>query len=156
MQTALILRHYNPDILNYLGYSWLEQGRNIEQAADMIIKAYKKQPYEGHIIDSVGWVYFRLGMYNKAVAFLEQASSLNPGNAVINDHLGDAYWFAGRKNEAIFQWNHALDLKEDADSIDKKVIRSKIENGPDDNVIFTLENPDLVNFVQNLTIAGDK
>ena len=156
LQTALILSHYNPDILNYLGYSWLEQGRNIEQAAYMIIKAYKKQPYEGHIIDSVGWVYFRLGMYNKAVAFLEQASSLNPGNAVINDHLGDAYWFAGRKNEAIFQWNHALDLKEDADSIDKKVIRSKIENGPDDNVIFTLENPDLVNFLQNLTIAGDK
>jgi len=156
LQKALSLSNQNPDILNYLGYSWIEQGRNIDQAVKMILDAYDKYPYEGHIIDSMGWVYFRLGMYQKAVEFLEQAAAINPGNAVINDHLGDAYWFAGRKNEAVFQWNHALDLKEDADSIDKKVIKNKIENGPSANITYKVQNPELETILQNTTLSEDK
>ena len=156
LQKALQLSNNNPDVLNYLGYSWIEQGRNVEQAIKMIVDAYQKYPYEGHIIDSMGWIYFRLGMYPKAVEFLEQATSLNPGNAVINDHLGDAYWFAGRKNEAVFQWNHALDLKEDADILDKNKINDKIENGPSDNIVYVVQNPELVEMLQNVTLAEDR
>lgn len=156
LQKALKLSNQNPNILNYLGYSWLEQGRNIDQAAQMILEAYSHHPYEGHIIDSMGWIYFRLGMYQKAVEFLEQAAALNPGNAVINDHLGDAYWFAERKNEAVFQWNHALDLKEDSDSIDKQAIKDKISNGPRTNVIYKLQNQELAETLQNITLSEDK
>ena len=156
LQKALALSNQNPNVLNYLGYSWIEQGRNIDQAVKMILEAYDKYPYEGHIIDSMGWVYFRLGMYQKAVEFLEQAAALNPGNAVINDHLGDAYWFSGRKNEAVFQWNHALDLKEDAVSIDKKAIKDKIENGHLANITYKLQNPELEKILQNTTLSEDK
>lgn len=156
LQKALALSNQNPNVLNYLGYSWIEQGRNIDQAVKMILEAYDKYPYEGHIIDSMGWVYFRLGMYQKAVEFLEQAAALNPGNAVINDHLGDAYWFSGRKNEAVFQWNHALDLKEDAVSIDKKAIKDKIKNGHLANITYKLQNPELEKILHNTTLSEDK
>ena len=156
LQKALELSHQNPDILNYLGYSWLEQGRNIDQAIKMILEAYSKYPYEGHIIDSMGWIYFKLGMYQKAVEFLEQATALNPGNAVINDHLGDAYWFANRKNEAVFQWNHALDLKEDADSVDVLQIKSKIEDGPAETAVYKIQNQELLQTLQNITLADEK
>ena len=156
LQQALTLSNQNPNILNYLGYSWLEQGRNIDQAVKMIMEAYDKYPYEGHISDSVGWVYFKLGMYPRAVEFLEQAAALNPGNAVINDHLGDAYWFAGRKNEAVFQWNHALDLKEDADSINKKAIKEKIQNGISHTVIYEVQNPELQELLQNTALPKDR
>lgn len=156
LQKTLLLSNHNPDVMNYLGYSWLEQGRNIEQAAKMILEAYQKYPYEGHIIDSMGWIYFRLGMYTKAVEFLEQAAAMNPGNAVINDHLGDAYWLAGRKNEAVFQWNHALDLKEDADTLDKQKIKDKIENGIHSNITFEVKNPEILELLQNATLADDK
>lgn len=156
LQKALELSNQNPNILNYLGYSWLEQGRNIDKAADMILASYQKYPYEGHILDSLGWLYFKLGMYQKAVEFLEQATAINPGNAVINDHLGDAYWFAGRKNEASFQWNHALDLKEDADSLDKSLIKSKLEDGPAINIVYKIQNPELNKVLQDTVLPEDK
>ncbi|MBR1600482.1 MAG: tetratricopeptide repeat protein [Alphaproteobacteria bacterium] len=156
LQKALQLSNQNPDILNYLGYSWLEQGRNIEQAIKMILNAYKHNPYEGHIIDSMGWIYFKLGMYEKAVEFLEQAAAMNPGNAVINDHLGDAYWFAGRKNEAVFQWNHALDLNEDADNLNKQEIINKVENGALSNIVYSIHNPEIMEMLKNVTLADDK
>ena len=156
LQKALTLSNRNPNILNYLGYSWLEQGRNIDQAAQMIMEAYNKYPYEGHILDSVGWVYFKLGMYPKAVDFLEQAAALNPGNAVINDHLGDAYWFSDRKNEAVFQWNHALDLKEDSEAINKSDIKEKIEKGPSNTIIYKVHNAELQELLQKISLPEDK
>ena len=156
LQKALTLSHQNPNILNYLGYSWLEQGRNIDQAVQMIMEAYDKYPYEGHILDSVGWVYFKLGMYPKAVEFLEQAAALNPGNAVINDHLGDVYWFSGRQNEAVFQWNHALDLKEDSEAINKSDIKEKIEKGPSHTIIYQVQNPELQELLLNTSLPEDK
>lgn len=156
LQKALSLSNQNPNILNYLGYSWLEQGRNIDQATEMILDAYKHYPYEGHIIDSMGWLYFKLGMYQRAVEFLEQAAAINPGNAVINDHLGDAYWAAGRKNEAVFQWNHALDLKEDADSVNKSAIKEKIDLGPQANITYKVQNSELLKTLENMVLSEDK
>lgn len=140
---ALELSNRNPNVLNYIGYMYLTNDKDIDAAVKMILDAYNQYSYEGHIIDSLGWVFFRLGEYDKAIAYLEQAADMNPANAVICDHLGDAYWFGGRKNEAVFQWQHALVLKEDADSIDHKIIQKKIDDGVVENKIISLQNQEI-------------
>lgn len=152
LKKAVELSNRNPNVLNYLGYSWLVNNKNPEEAVSMILDAYMQDPYEGHIIDSMGWVFYRLGQYAKAIEFLEQASALNPGNAVINDHLGDAYWFGGRKNEAVFQWKHALILKEDSESINKQQLKSKIENGISENNVLQLQDEKLIKALEALTL----
>jgi tetratricopeptide (TPR) repeat protein len=116
----------------------------------MIVEAYRHAPYEGHIIDSLGWVFYRLGQYDKAIGYLEQASDMNPGNAVISDHLGDAYWFGGRKNEAVFQWKHALVLKEDSEMLEKDAVRKKIEDNAVENEVLVITDPLLLDLLANL------
>ena len=130
--------------------------KNTDAAVQMILEAYKQYYYEGHIIDSMGWVHFRLGKYNDAITYLEEAADMNPANAVICDHLGDAYWFAGRKNEAVFQWQHALVLKEDADSIDREEIQNKIDNGVVKNKILTITNPEIIKELNSLNSEYNK
>ncbi len=107
---ALDFRPEEASILNYLGYSWIDQGINLERARKMIERAVSKRPNDGYVVDSLGWAFFRLGEYGKAVQHLERAVELRPQDPIINDHLGDAYWRAGRKLEARFQWSHAIDL----------------------------------------------
>ncbi|MBZ8133378.1 tetratricopeptide repeat protein [Afifella sp. IM 167] len=107
---ALQLYPDQPLVLNYLGYSWVDMGMNLDEALDMIKKAVELRPNDGFIVDSLGWAYYRLGRYDEAVEEIEQAVALQPADPVINDHLGDAYWKAGRKLEAQFQWRHARDL----------------------------------------------
>ena len=104
-----------PYVLNYLGYSWIDQGLYLDRAQAMIIKAASLRPNDGYVIDSLGWGYYKLGKYKKAVLELERATELRPQDPVINDHLGDAYWRVGRKREAKFQWNRSLSLKPDMD-----------------------------------------
>jgi Flp pilus assembly protein TadD len=99
-----------PLVLNYLGYSWVEQGERLEEAQDMIRRAVELRPNDGFIVDSLGWVYYRLGKKAEAVVQLERAVELQPEDPVINDHLGDAYWAVGRQREANFQWRAALGL----------------------------------------------
>ena len=156
MLQALDLSQRNPNVLNYLGYMWLEDNRNTDEAIQMILDAYAQLPYEGHILDSIGWVYYRIGNYERAIEFLEQASDMNSGNAVISDHLGDAYWFIGRKNEAVFQWKHALVLKEDSDSIDKKAIKDKIENSNIKNSVITIKNQELLKKLEELALPSER
>jgi tetratricopeptide (TPR) repeat protein len=122
----------------------LEAGKNPNDAINMIIEAYQKMPYDGNIVDSIGWACYRLGLYDKAILYLEQASDMLPSNALISDHLGDAYWFGGRKNEAIFQWKHALTLKEGAEEIKRDVIENKIENSLIENKILNVDNHEIV------------
>jgi Flp pilus assembly protein TadD len=110
LQTALNLRPDQPDVLNYLGYSWVNRGEKLPQAMAMLQKAYLAQPQSGEIADSLGWAYYNLGDFKQAVQRLERAVSLEPINPEINDHLGDAYWRAGRKTEAQYQWNKVLTL----------------------------------------------
>lgn len=124
---ALELQPQQADILNYLGYSWVDQGLHLEKALKMIQKAVQLEPRSGFIIDSLGWVYYRLGRYEDAVQELERAVTLVPGDPVINDHLGDAYWHVGRKLEAKFQWKHAHDLNPEPDELKK--IQEKLKNG---------------------------
>ena len=137
-------------VLNYIGYSWLEEGKNLDEAGKMIYEAYNKYPLDGHIIDSLGWLFYRIGNYEKAVEYLEQASDMNPANAVISDHLGDAYWMKGRKNEAGFQWNHALILKEDADMIDRENIKGKIKKGLDKMKTLGLKDSELIKNLEQM------
>ncbi|GGG52543.1 hypothetical protein GCM10010964_44600 [Caldovatus sediminis] len=107
---ALELSPEQPYVLNYLGYSWVEQGRNLEEARAMLERAVQLRPNDGNIADSLGWALFKLGDLNGAVHWLERAVELEPRNSVINDHLGDAYWATGRRREAEFQWRRALAL----------------------------------------------
>lgn len=152
LMQALTLSRRDVNVLNYLGYSWLERGKNIDEAVKMILEAYNRYPYDGHILDSVGWIYFRLGKYNRAIEFLEQAAAMIPGNAVVNEHLGDAYWFGGRRNEAVFQWKHALDLKEDSDIVDKDAVKAKIEEGFVDNIILHVKDIKLRELLDNMNL----
>ncbi len=127
LQQALKLSPDEPQVLNYLGYSWVDQHRNIPQALAMLEKATALEPEDGYIIDSVGWAYYRLGRYGDAARTLEKAIQLVPGDPTINDHLGDAYWKVGRKVDARFQWNHALAFG--AENEEKTKIMRKLEVG---------------------------
>jgi Flp pilus assembly protein TadD len=123
----------NPDqplVLNYLGYSWVDKGSNLDEAFKMLRRAVDLRQRDGYVVDSLGWAYYRLGRYDDAVRELEKAIDLKPSDPVINDHLGDAYWRVGRKLEAHFQWNHARDLNPDPDDLPK--ILDKIKNGMSD------------------------
>ncbi len=108
---ALEFEPDEPFVLNYLGYSWVEQGKNLDKAEEMIRKAVELRPGDGYIVDSLGWVLFRLGRHEEAVVHLERAVELKPEDPVINDHLGDAYWAVGRQREARYQWQTALASK---------------------------------------------
>ncbi|CAN7653932.1 tetratricopeptide repeat protein [Mesorhizobium sp. LjRoot246] len=112
---ALELFPDQPQVLNYLGYSWVDMNMNLKEGLAMIQKAVDLRPSDGYIVDSLGWAYFRLGRFDDAVREMERAVSLKPEDPVLNDHLGDAYWRVGRKLEATFQWNQARDLKPDPD-----------------------------------------
>lgn len=132
MRKALELQPDQPHVLNYLGYSWIDRGENLDEAMKMIKRAVEQRPDDGYIVDSLGWAHFRLGNYDEAVKNLERAVDLKPEDPTINDHLGDAYWRVGRTLEAKFQWAHARDLKPEAEDLPK--ILAKIDNGlPDDN-----------------------
>lgn len=106
---ALELSPNHPDVLNYLGYTWVDMGMNLDRALGMIQQAVALDPGNGYIIDSLGWAYYRLGHYAEAVPVLECAVDLVPDDPDLNDHLGDAYWQAGRQLEATFQWRIAAD-----------------------------------------------
>lgn len=126
---ALKLSPDQPLVLNYLGYGLVEKGLKLDEAQKMIEVAVRKQPNDGYIRDSLGWVYFQLGKYEESVPKLERAVELLAVDPIINDHLGDAYWMVGRKLEAEFQWKRALSFKpEDKDAAR---IRRKLEVGLD-------------------------
>ncbi len=129
---ALRLKPDQPLVLNYLGYSWADQGVKLDRAVEMIEKAVSLRPNDGYIVDSLGWVLFRLRRYEEAVENLERAVELRPEDPVINDHLGDALWQVGRRVEARFQWRRALSLEPEAQMI--PVIKNKLEVGLVPNV----------------------
>lgn len=114
-------------VLNYLGYSLVDRGEKLDEALKMIEKAVEMEPTDGYIVDSLGWVYFKLGRFDDAVVQLERAVDLKPEDPVINDHLGDAYWRIGRKLEARFQWSHARDRNPEPEDLAK--ILKKLQEG---------------------------
>jgi tetratricopeptide (TPR) repeat protein len=128
LRHALELQPEQPLVLNYLGYSWIDKGQNLEPALKMIQRAVELRPNDGYIVDSLGWAYYRLGDFGNATQILEHAIELLPEDPTVNDHLGDAYWQAGRVAEARFQWRRALQFKPEADEI--KTIETKLDRGP--------------------------
>ena len=118
---ALELSPEQAHVLNYLGYSWIDQGVNLDDGMRMIRRAVEQRPDDGYIVDSLGWAYFRIHNYDEAVKQLERAVELKPEDPTINDHLGDAYWKVGRTLEATFQWAHARDLKPEPEDLNKIV-----------------------------------
>lgn len=137
---ALQLYPDQPLVLNYLGYSWIDQGINLDEGFRMLRRAVEQRPTDGYIVDSLGWAYYRLGRFEDAVRVLERAVELRASDPVINDHLGDAYWRVGRKLEAGFQWQHAKDLKPEPEDLEK--IEQKLKSGlPDDPKPAAAEAP---------------
>jgi tetratricopeptide (TPR) repeat protein len=128
MKQVLTLSPDQPAALNFLGYSWAEQGRNLDQARDMIQKALDQRPNDGAIIDSLGWVTLRMGDTHRAVHLLERAAELSPDDPAITGHLGDAYWELGRHVEAEDQWRRALVLNPDPD--DAARIEARLKSVP--------------------------
>ena len=126
---ALELEPEQPLVLNYLGYSLVEQRRNLDEAKAMIERAVELRPEDGYITDSLGWVLYRLDDFDGAVKWLEKAVELAPYDPVINDHLGDAYWMVGRRLEAEFQWRRARSL--DPEPKDLERIKRKLDVGLD-------------------------
>ena len=127
---ALDLFPNQPHVLNYLGYSWIDQGVHLDEGMDMIKRSVEQRPDDGYIVDSLGWAYYRLGNFEEAVKNLERAVELKPVDPTINDHLGDVYWKVDRPLEAKFQWSHARDLKPEDDELVK--IEQKLKVGLQD------------------------
>ena len=127
MKKALELSPDQPYVLNYLGYSWIDQGINLDEGMKMLKRATELRPDDGAVTDSVGWAYYRLGQFNDAVEWLERASEQKGDDATVVEHLGDAYWHVGRKREARFEWERALNQKPEKDRI--SVLKDKLANG---------------------------
>ena len=124
LKAALVYQPDQPYILNYLGFAWADHGENLDQALALVRKAATEAPNDGYIIDSLGWVYFKMGRYGEALPNLEKAVELLAYDPVVNEHLGDDYWRLGRKREATFQWKRAgnnSSNKELTARLDKKI-----------------------------------
>ena len=129
---ALELNPGHPQVMNYLGYSLVEKRIKLDEALDLIERAVAAEPNSGYIVDSLGWVLYRLGRYEEAVVHMERAAELMPIDPVVNDHLGDVLWLVGRYNEAEFQWRRALSLVDEENpspDIDPDRIRRKLDVG---------------------------
>jgi tetratricopeptide (TPR) repeat protein len=127
LQTAMNLRPDNPTIMNYLGYSWIDRGINLDEGLALIETALRYAPDNGAITDSLGWAHYKLGNYERAIFYLERAAELEPTISEILDHLGDAYWQVGRFKEAGFQWERALKYVTDED--ERELLTKKLAGG---------------------------
>lgn len=132
-RAALELNPDQPQVLNYLGYSLVEKRIKLDEALGMIERAVEARPDSGYIVDSLGWVLYRLGRFDEAVDPMERAAALMPVDPIVNDHLGDVYWKVGRKTEARFQWHRALSFidEDSAPEADPDRIRQKLDVGLD-------------------------
>ncbi len=130
---ALELNPGQPQVLNYLGYSLVEKQIKLDEALSLIEQAVEASPESGYIVDSLGWVLYRLGRYEEAVTHMERAVELMPVDPVVNDHLGDVYWAVGRVREAEFQWKRALSFVDEENPGDAEPdrMRRKLEVGLD-------------------------
>jgi tetratricopeptide (TPR) repeat protein len=127
LKSAMKLAPDQPLILNYLGYSWIDQGKNMKDGMKLIEKAVQLKPDDGYIVDSLGWAHYKQNNYKEAVKYLERAVEIKPEDPTLNDHLGDALWQVGREREAKFQWGQALSLNPEPEDVEK--IKIKFEQG---------------------------
>jgi tetratricopeptide (TPR) repeat protein len=114
-----------PEVMNFLGYGWINRGLHVQEGMDLVRRALQLQPKSGAVIDSLGWGYYKLGNYDEALGFIEEAVQLDPSDAEVNDHLGDIYKAMGRNVEANYEWSRVLTLK--ATSRELAGVRQKID-----------------------------
>jgi tetratricopeptide (TPR) repeat protein len=138
-QKALAVHPDQPEVLNYLAYSWLQRGEHIDEARAMIEKAVKARPNDPEIVDSMGWALFLAGQYNDAAPFIEKALESLPSDATVNDHLGDVYWKQGRKTEARYQWERSLSFSPEAP--EAVTLRKKLKEGLPETSTATQKTP---------------
>jgi tetratricopeptide (TPR) repeat protein len=98
----------NSSALNYLGYLFAEKGENLGEAEKLITRALELKPNDGFYLDSLGWVHFQKGEFDKALPLLEQAVKLEPKEGVIFEHLGDVKKAKGDKSSAHQLYEQAL------------------------------------------------
>jgi len=123
MKTVIRLDPEHANALNYLGYTYAELGQNLDEAESLIKTALKQKPDDGYITDSLGWVYFKKGLFSQAVKLLETAVSLEPDDPTILEHLGDAYLKLDEKEKALQLYKRSLLNKEN----DKAALEKKIQ-----------------------------
>jgi len=126
LQRAYRLAPDQPFVLNYLGYAQLVRRENAAGAERLIREAHRRAPDNSAITDSLGWALYLRGSYGEAIALLEQAARDQPADVEINEHLGDAYFAAGRRVEARFAWKAASVYAEGAAATR---IAAKMETG---------------------------
>jgi tetratricopeptide (TPR) repeat protein len=131
LEEALRLRPEQADVLNYLGYSWVDQGINLDKGRQMIERAVKLRPNDGAIVDSLGWALYRMGDFQGAVRYLERAAELKAEDPTINEHLGDAMWRVGRYDEARFQWQRAMSLEPEPEQVEGLKIKTSTGRMPE-------------------------
>ena len=116
-------------VINYLAYSWIEKGINIERSLQMLEKANQIKANDGYITDSLGWALYKLKKYNEAMKYLQLAVILMPSDPIVNDHYADVLWMNGKKIQARYYWKYVLKL-EKANKELKEEVSKKIINGP--------------------------
>ncbi len=116
-------------VINYLAYSWIEKGMNIEKSLKMLEEANQLKSNDGYITDSLGWALYKLKKYDKAKKYLQIAVQLMPSDPIVNDHFADILWMNGEKLQARYYWNYVLNLEDTKEDIKTK-IKEKILNGP--------------------------
>ena len=112
-------------VINYLAYSWIEQGVKIEQALKMLEKANNLKSNDPYIIDSLGWALFKLKRYEDARSHLQSAVKLMPSDPIVNDHYGDVLWKSGNKIQARYYWSYVLNLEDTEEDL-KNNIKNKL------------------------------
>ena len=128
LQKSLLINPDDAYVLNYLAYSWLERGHRIEEAIEMLEKAYDQESNDPYIIDSIGWAYYLVGDYVKAEEFLKKAVQLMPDDPIVNDHYGDILWKLERRIQARYFWSMVLKMDDtEKDLLDK--IKNKLITG---------------------------
>lgn len=112
-------------VINYLAYSWIEKGKNIEKALTMLRKANELRPNDGYIIDSLGWALFKLKRFKEAKNYLELAVQYMASDPVVNDHYADSLWMNNQSLQARYYWNYVLKLEKTEDKL-KEEIKQKL------------------------------
>ena len=107
--------------MNYLAYGWLDRNYKIEDAINMLEKAYKQKVDDPYIIDSVGWGYFLTNNYVSAEKYLQRALRLMPRDPIVNDHYGDVLWKLNRKIQARYYWQSAFESDYADDDLKNKI-----------------------------------
>ena len=121
----------NPDqayVINYLAYTWIEQGVKVKKSLNMLEKANKLRSNDPYITDSLGWALFKLKRYEEAKDYLQLAVKLLPADPIVNDHFGDALWKIGNEIQARYYWNYVLNLEKTEEELKKK-IEKKLTKG---------------------------